>query len=266
MRDERASAPTGMPAPTRAGEAMSAERYIEKVQTSIQLVLETQREPIAEAARILVTAIRDGKRLYSFGCSHSFILTEELVYRTGGLMLVNPIYPHGMNLSVRPMTMTSQLERLEGLGNILLRNSGAGQGDALLLASTSGRNAVAIDMALEAKARGVSVIGITSMAYSRSVSSRHSSGKKLYEIADVILDNCVPAGDAAVQFEGFAQAVGPLSTVTGVAIVNALVCQVVQELIEAGVTPPVFVSANLDGGDEHNARLLAENADRILYM
>jgi len=245
---------------------MSAERYIEQAQSAIGRVLESQQQALAEAARKVADAIRGANRIYSFGCSHSFILTEELVYRTGGLMLINPIYPHGMNLSVRPMDMTSQIERVEGLGNVLLRNSGAREDDVLLIASTSGRNAVAIDMAMEARERGVYTIGITSMAYTQSVGSRHASGKKLFEVCDLVIDNCVPAGDAAVEFEGFPQAVGPLSTVTGVVVVNALVCQVVQELMDAGVTPPVFVSANLDGGGEHNSRLMAENADRIFYL
>jgi len=244
---------------------MPATRYIRAAQEALDAILKTQLVAIDRAAEMVADAIMSGHTVFSFGCSHSFILTEELVYRTGGLMLINPIMPHGMDLSVRPMSTTSQIERLEGYGNILLRNSGAAEGDVLLVASTSGRNAVANDMAIEARSRGVKVIAITSMAYTTSVTSRHSSGKKLFELADLILDNCAPAGDAAVQFGGFAQAAGPLSTLTGVSIVNAVVCATIGRLLDAGVTPPVYISANLDGGDEHNARLLAEYRDRIHY-
>ncbi|HAZ62386.1 MAG TPA: hypothetical protein DCZ72_02070 [Armatimonadetes bacterium] len=243
-----------------------ADRYFDAALAALTAVREQQAEPLRAAARLLVDAIAAGQQLFSFGASHSFILTEELVYRTGGLMIVNPVYPHGMNLMVRPMTLTSQLERVLGLGATLLAGTNIAAGDVLLLTSTSGRNAVAIDMAIAARERGVKIIGITSLAYSQSVTSRHPTGKKVLDLCDIVLDNGAPAGDAAVAFDGCPQPVGPLSTVTGVALVNALVCQVVGELLDRGIEPPVFQSANLDGGDEYNARLLAANRERIHYM
>ncbi len=245
---------------------MSSESYFQAAIETLQRVAESQKEPIAQAAGMMVDAIADGKSLYAFGASHSFILAEEMVYRTGGLMLVNPIYPLGMNLMVRPTTLTSRLERLPGFGAELLSGSPIQAGDVLLVASTSGRNAVAIDMAIAARERGIQLIGITSLDYTRSVASRHPSGKKLVDLCDVVIDNGVPAGDAAVEIPGFRQKVSPLSTVTGCAIVNALVAEVVARLVERGIEPPVFISANLDGGDEHNARLLAANRHRIHYL
>lgn len=245
---------------------MSARAYFETVIDTLRTVMETQQEPIAAAAQMLVDAIAEDRSIYSFGASHSFILTEELVYRTGGLMLVNPIYPHGMNLFVRPMTATSRMERVLGLGATLLASSTAKAGDVLLIASTSGRNAVVIDMAIAAREQGIHVIGITALSYTQGVSSRHPSGKKLADLCDVLIDNGAPYGDAAVQVPGFAQKVGPLSTVTGAAIVDALVAEVVDRLVKQGIQPPVFMSANLDGGDDYNARLLAENKHRIHYM
>lgn len=251
---------------TATGETVAAGRYLEAVRDGLARLERTQAEALAKAAGMVMDAIMAGHSVFAFGASHSFMLAEELVYRTGGLMLINPIIPHGMNLMVRPLTMTSQLERLEGLGRVLLENSPASQGDVLIIASTSGRNAVALDMALAARDRGVKTIGVTSLDYSRSVASRHSSGKRLFELVDVVIDNCAPAGDAAVEFEGFPQKSGPLSTVLGCAALNAVVCQVIENLLARGVTPPVFISANLDGGDRHNAGLLAENADRVYYM
>ena len=189
-----------------------------------------------------------------------------MVYRTGGLMLVNPIYPQGMNLGVTPLPLTSKLERVVGLGTELLANSPAQAGDVLILASTSGRNAVTIDMALLARERKIKTIGITSRAYTGGVTSRHPSGQKLADLCDLVIDNGAPYGDAAVVIPGFAHPVGPLSSVTGCAIVNALACETVRQLVARGVTPPVFVSANTDPGDAHNARLLAENRHRIHYL
>lgn len=245
---------------------MPIQRYINAVSEAIERLESTQQEPMRQAAEMMAEAIVEGKKLFSFGASHSFMLTEEMVYRTGGLMLINPIYPHGMNLSVRPMTMTSQIERITGYGGLLLRNSPISEGDVLLLASTSGRNAVVLDMALAAGEMGVKVIAITAMAYSEGVTSRHPSGKRLFELADVVIDNCAPKGDAAVGFEGLPQKSGPLSSVLGCTAMNAIVCQVIQNLLDRGVTPPVFISANVDGGDEHNAKLLEENQGRIFYM
>ncbi|NLC56166.1 MAG: SIS domain-containing protein [Armatimonadetes bacterium] len=245
---------------------MSYQEYFETAAAALQRVAEQERENITRAAQLMADAIVGGQSLYAFGASHSFILAEEMVYRTGGLMLVNPIYPHGMNLFVRPLTATSRWERILGLGKEILASSTAKAGDVLIIASTSGRNAVVIDMAMAAREQGIQTIGITSRAYSEGVSSRHPSGKKLLDLCDVVIDNGAPYGDAAVAIEGFPQRIGPLSSVTGCAIVNALAVAVVERLVKQGVTPPVFVSANLDGGDEFNARLLAENRDRIHYL
>lgn len=242
------------------------ESYFETAIETLRAVAEKERGHIERAAEMMVEAIVAGKSLYSFGASHSFMITEEMVYRTGGLMLVNPIYPHGMNLFVRPLTATSRWERIVGLGKEILASSPAAAGDVLILASTSGRNAVVIDMALAARQQGIQVIGITSLAYSGGVGSRHPSGKKLLDLCDVVIDNGAPYGDAAVAVPGFPQKVGPLSSLTGIAIANSIVVEVVRGLVARGVKPPVFMSANLDGGDAYNAERLAENRDRIHYL
>lgn len=245
---------------------MSAQRYFEEAAAALARVADTQMDAIRQAAGALCEAYRTGRSIYSFGASHSFMITEEMVYRTGGLMVVNPIYPHGMNLFVRPAAATSRMERVLGLGAVLLGSAPVAEGDVLMIASTSGRNAVAIDMAIAARERGLHTIGITSMAYTQGVTSRHPTGKKLADLCDTVIDNCAPYGDAAVEVPGFPQRVGPLSTVTGCAIANAIVTEVVSLLVADGVQPPVFVSSNLDIGDDYNARLLAENRDRIHYM
>ena len=245
---------------------MSAKSYFTAAIEALQQVAETQADAIGAAAEALSTTIQAGHSIYGFGATHSFILIEEMVYRTGGLMLVNPIYPHGMNLAVRPMTSTSRLERLHGLGTELLTMVPLAAGDCVIVASTSGRNAVPIEVAMGARAQGATTIGITSFAYTDGVGSRHVSGKKLRDVCDVVIDNGAPYGDAAAVIPGFSQAVGPLSTVTGCAVVNAMVAETVARLVKAGFSPPVFMSANLDGGDEYNARLLAENAYRIHYL
>lgn len=244
---------------------MVSDTFIALVKEALDALIRTQRDRIAEAAAALVEAIVSGKSVFSFGASHAFIVTEELVYRAGGLMIINPIYPHGMNFSVHPLSATSRMERVPGLGAELLAASPANEGDVLLIASTSGRNAVVIDMALEAARRKIRTIGITSLEYAGGVSSRHPSGKKLPDLCDIVIDNRAPYGDACLEIEGFPQKVGPLSTITGCAIAHCLVAETVEQLQRRGVTPPVFMSANLDGGDEFNRRLMDENRSRIHY-
>ena len=245
---------------------MSAQAYLEAASETLARLRETQMAQIEAAAKLLADTIAGGHTIFAFGATHSFALAAELVYRSGGLMLVNPIYPYGMDLSVRPLPQTSQTERLPELGRVLLEGSPAQAGDALLIASVSGRNAVAIDMALAARELGLKTIAVTSVEYSRSVTSRHPSGQRLLELCDIVVDNCAPAGDSVVEVPGLRQKMGPLSTVLGCAAVNAIICQTVADLLARGVEAPVFLSANLDGADEHNARLLEQFRSRIFYL
>ena len=127
--------------------------------------------------------------------------------------------------------------------------------DTILVISNSGRNAVPVEMCLAAKAKGAKVIAMTSMQHAKSCASRHSSGKKMYEIADVTIDNWGEPGDAAFPIEGLDTPIGPTSSLTGITIAQALVCQVVDNLVKAGLEPPVFKSSNSDGGDAHNNRM-----------
>jgi len=240
--------------------------YIEKSIKYLERLKDEQNENILNAAKLIADTIEGGRCIFSFGASHSFIMTEEMVYRTGGLMLVNPIYPHGMNLSVRPMTQTSQFERLEDIGKVLLDQSPIKDGDTLIITSTSGRNAVVIDMALRAKERNINLIVITALSYTEGVTSRHKSGKKLADLADIVIDNVAPVGDTIIELDGLPSTIGPLSTITGIAIVNSLVVETTRILLERGITPPVYISANLDNGDSYNDKLLKENRDKIFYI
>lgn len=244
----------------------ASDRYFDATVNTLRQVVATQAGVIRSAAHLLAEAVMTDKSIFSFGASHSFMITEELVYRSGGLMLINPIYPQGMNLFVRPLTATSQRERVPGLGRELLESSPARPGDVLLITSTSGRNPVAIDMAVRAMELSIKTIAITSLAYSAAEKSRHASGKKLAGICDIVIDNCAPHGDACLKINGLPQKTGPLSTITGCAIANAIVCETVELLVQKGVAPPVFMSANLEGGEERNAELLAKNRCRIHYL
>ncbi len=244
---------------------MLAQEYLEKASAIIKKIEESQLDKIEEAAEVISQAIMDGHLLFAFGCSHSSLPVQDIFYRAGGLMLVNPIFGPGMSLEDFPPTFTSKMERLEGYGRLLLDRLPTKAGDVLILVSISGRNAVPIEMAMAAKERGMKVIGLTSMEYTASVSSRHSSGKKMYELVDVVIDNPVPPGDAILEVEGVPQKICPISGVTSCAILHALMAATVEKLLAQGFTPPVYLAANVEGGDEYNKRLMAQYKDRMLY-
>ena len=245
---------------------MKGSCYISVVNETIARAWNSQQEKIAAAAEQIAEAIKRKNNVFIFGCSHAGILSEEVFYRTGGLAVINPIFFPGFMLNTKPVTMTSRLERIPGIGRMLLLENHLRKGDVLLIHSVSGRNTVPVEMAIEASKTGVYVIALTNMEYSSGAASRHPSGKKLYEVSDLVLDNCGVPGDAAIRLGGLEEAVGPTSTAVGAALMNGLIIEVVEKLINDKIVPPVFLSANLDGGDEHNRKIFKEYKDNIFYM
>ena len=141
-----------------------------------------------------------------------------------------------------------------------------GAGDLLIIHSVSGRNGVPVEMALEARRRGVYTAAITNLTTSRASASRHPSGQRLFEVCDLVIDNCGCIGDAAIDIEGFRGKTAATSTVTGAAIVNAFCAEVVGLYVANGLEPPVFMSANVDGGDKYNEKMMERYKDKITYQ
>ena len=240
--------------------------YLDAVIQLLQQVRETQAEPIERAAQVIAAAIEASHLVYAFGPTHASILAQELFYRAGGLVPVNPILPPGLTTDIRPATLTSKLERLPGLGTQILSETPIEARDVLIVHSVSGRNAAAVEVAQGARQRGAFVIAVTSLAYSRATQPRQPGMPRLFETADLVLDNLAPVGDALIELPGQPQKVGPSSTVTGAAIVNAIVVRTAELLLERTGDMPVFMSANLDGGDEHNRRWLEHYKGRLTYL
>ena len=228
--------------------------------------LAQQQATLDKAAALMLASVTQGRNLFVFGASHAGILAEEMSYRAGGLAIVNPLFSAALMLNVRPLTLTSAVENVEGLGRVLVEGSPLKGGDTLLIHSVSGRNAITIDVALAARERGVTVIAITSLATAAQVTSRHSSGKLLAELADITLDNHCDYGDAAVSLPGMAQKAAPLSTVMGATIANSLVLRLCEMMLEHGLQPPVLASANIDGNQQINKDIMASWCDQIHYL
>lgn len=246
---------------------MSAiDAYFDNFQKVLETVIATQHDSMEKAAAMLADATAKEHNIFTFGCSHAGLLALELYYRTGGMMTINPVRAPGLCLDIDPATMTSQMERLPEYGNVIADHQPIGEGDVVIIHSVSGRNTVTVDFALRCREKGAYVIALTSIAAGREIPSRHPSGKLLMDTADIVLDNCGCVGDASIHIDGVPEKVAPTSTAIGAAMLNAVVARTVEILCEQGITPPVFLSANIPGGDEHNREMLRKYKDHIFYM
>ena len=240
--------------------------YKEKLVSILDEVFTTQEENIDKAAKIISDTIIMGNSTYVFGPSHAGMMVEECVYRGGGLALMNPIHIPNLMPNVRPYAMTSMVERLPGLATITLENSGIKKGDCLVIHSVSARIPIVIEMAIKAKEKGISVIGIVSMDFANKVTSLDSSGTKMMEHCDVVIDNCGEIGDACVPLEKLGYKAAPTSTVSGAYIVNSIILKVADYMLDAGLTAPIFKSGNVDGAGEYNTKLMEHYKDQIHYL
>ncbi len=246
------------------GEGIST--YLDAVVDLIRTQARACAGQLEELVDWMAGAVRADRRIFVFGSGHSGLLASELFYRTGGLALINPIIAPGLTVESRPVQAGTMAERVEGYTPLWLEAADPRPKEVMIAISVSGRNPAAVDMALTARQKGLRVAAVTSLPYSRSVTSRHSSGLRLFEAADLVVDIGGEPGDALVAIPGSAGRVGPTSTVVGAALLNAAVCGVVCDLAGEGGRPPVFMSANEAGGDEHNRKLLERYRNLLTYL
>ncbi len=248
---------------TATSTANVAEQYLRGLQDALGTLLLEQNAALQTGAALIAKTVAAGGTVHAFGTGHSHMLAEELFYRAGGLVDVNPIIFDGLLMHHDP-TLSTRLERLPGLAKALLDSHELSSQDVAIIASNSGANAAICEMAEAMQAAGVPVIAITSLNHATSKDARVSDRRRLHEISEVAIDNGGLVGDASIQIEGFDKKVAPTSTVIGAAIINALVAQSVANLVEKGIHPAVYTSSNTEGGDEENAQYL--NARRLGAM
>lgn len=215
--------------------------------------IKQQRSLIEKAAELLFEAEKQHHKIYTFGTGHSHMIGQDLYARAGGYAKIYPICEIEMTLATHP-TKSTTLERTSAYADVLDTLYSIEEGDVLLVTSNSGRNSLLIEYVLRAKKKGAKIIAITSLTHSKTIASRHESGFRLFELADVVLDNYAPYGDATTSIKDDVR-MGPVSTITGCFLAQSVVGRFVELLMEHGMDAPVFVSSNTDGADERNKEL-----------
>ncbi len=245
--------------------SVTSEDYLQQIRAVVDRVGAGQAEEKRRAALLLTTTVRNGGVIQAFGCGHSEALAMEIAGRAGGLVPTNRIALRDIVLyGGDPLDVLAggAVERDPAIAHRLYELAPVKPDDAFVIASNSGINGAVVEMALLVKERGHPLVAITSARHSAGVASRHPSGRKLGEIADVVLDNGAPYGDATLPLPG-GGAVGAVSSITAALLAQQIVTEVVANLLAAGITPPVYLSDNVPGGKEHNAELEARYAGRI---
>ncbi|ARH92744.1 MULTISPECIES: SIS domain-containing protein [Streptomyces] len=243
-----------------------AGKYFDAAIDLLRQVRDGEGERITAAGRLIADTVAAGGRVFSFGAGHSSLPAQDTVYRAGGLAIMNLLsVPGVVGVDVRPATLGSALERVDGLAAAVLDTSPLRPDDVLVIISLSGRNALPVEMAMNARALGIKVIGVTSVAYADATKSRHVSGSYLKDHCDLVLDSRIPVGDAELTLPGIDAPFAPASTVVTSAIMQAVVATAAGTLAERGIDPPLLRSGNVDGGHEWNARVMTDYADRIFY-
>lgn len=218
----------------------------------LEHIAETQLDNISSAAGICAEAIASGGLVHLFGTGHSRIPVEEMFPRYGSYPGFNPIVELSMTFHTQVTGSNGQrqamfIERVEGLAEQILANFSFGPSDAMIVYSSGGTGAVAIEMAMGARRRGLPVIAVTSVAHSMAGEPEHSSGSRLLDHADLVIDLGTPAGDALIDVAGPEATIGPGSTIANIAVTNEIKVQTAELLAARGALPPVLTSAAIVG-------------------
>jgi len=236
--------------------------YIQELSGLMDAIVEREMDSIHRAAGLVAAAVTSDGIVYTFGTGHSHVIAEDVAYRAGGLVPVDAILEDSLTGNHK-VFQSERMERVEGMAEVILNYYDPGPQDVMIIISNSGRNAAPIEMAEGARARGLKVIAITSLKHSKGTTSRHSSGKKLFEVADIVIDNQAPRGDCILTHPSMKQPFGPASGVMGMVILQSIIVEAIESIAETGEQPPVFMSGNIDGSEDFNKPLMEKYWGRI---
>lgn len=244
--------------------------YMETAISLIQRIEKEQYSNLIAAAQLMAEATLADRLIHVYGGGgHTTLPVGEMFFRAGGLSNINPIMETGLSVFNQALKYL-ELERCENFGRAIMRYYDLQEGDILLIFHNVGINAATIDAALEAKSRGVRIIAISSHHWQEEIpvdyELRHSSGKNLFDLADVCIDDYNPVGDTVIQLPGFDTPIGPVSNLTDMYIAHRLEIETARLCLEQGAEPPMWRSANVPGGDEYNQSLIEKYKTRIKML
>ncbi|MEZ9566048.1 sugar isomerase domain-containing protein [Vibrio artabrorum] len=236
--------------------------YINNCKAILKTIINEESQNIEKAAGIMAETLkRDGLIHVSGG--HCQFYAMEAFYRAGGLVPINPLLPHLFATGPRTQFASDHIYEIEGVATKIFDDQHVNQHDCIVLASIAGRTIPTIDIAIAAKKKGLKVIALQSLEFSKRTTPKHSSGQFLNDIADVVVDLHIPYGDAVLDIEGVDEKCCPASSVVGFSVLQSLVTQAICSLGKEGITPKVWVSSNLDKGDAINKEHIKSMKGRV---
>ena len=229
--------------------------FLEKIGGILAQFAESQEPAMKAVAKTVADRMEQGGMLYVVGSGHSHMVGEEFYARAGGLACIRLIAPMELTLGEHPMKST-MVERSAAYARVILTQYKIRPQDMVMIVSNSGRNPLPVELALELKRRGTPTVAFTSLHHSSASTSRHPSGKRLFEVCDYVIDNCGCPGDACMELEGIRGKMGSTSSIVGMFMAQSLSLLLARELADRGMEVPVFLSSNLDEGDRWNGHIM----------
>lgn len=253
---------------------MLAKKWLKNAREIMSQIEDTQMENINSAAQLMADAIEKGRWVHTFGCGHATLPIEEMYPRIGGFVGFHPLVelPLTFFTNITGQMGVHQfifLERVEGYGVEIMKGYNFDKSDVMWLFSHSGINNVNIDVAIEAKKRGMKVIVFGSASNASERKSRHSSGKNIFQLADIVVDTCAPIEDASVSLKNHVDKIGPVSTIAFITCVWMTITTTAEILADRGVKLFIHPSHNAPGAVDSKARLdeaLSEYKKRIAMV
>ncbi len=244
--------------------------YLPTIIENLQKVENEQYDNIIKAAELMRDAIKEDKLIHVYGGGgHTTLPVGEMFFRSGGLACINPLMETALSVFNQALKYL-EMERAENFGTAIMNYYNLQKDDLLIVFHNIGINAATIDAVMQAKERGVKIIAVSSSYWQNEIPQgfriRHSSGKNLFDFADVCIDDYNPVGDTAVTVDGFDTPIAPISNIVDFYIAHRLEIETVRLCVEAGIEPPVWKSANTPGGDEFNKKNIEKYSPRIKML
>lgn len=240
---------------------MITEHYFDNITSVLARIKDTQKSKMEEAAQMIAETIKSDGIIYIFGCGHSHLIALDCFYRAGGLANVSAMLDTDLMLH-NGAAKSSKMEKMEGIAESIFERYCITEKDVLITVSTSGKNAVPVEMAQIAAKNGIKNIAVTSSAYFAD----KKDAPMLYECADMYIDNCVPHGDAVIDIEGAQTKMGSSSTAASSFILQSVLMEASQLAGKEGAELPVYMSGNIEGGAEFNKTLMKKYMGRVKHL